>query len=31
MKEDFDVTIIDKFNEDFKLDIPLVVDVIIPN
>ena len=31
MKEDFDVTIIDKFNKDFKLDIPLVIDVIIPN
>jgi len=31
VKEDFDVTIIDKFNKDFKLDVPLVIDFIISN
>ena len=31
MKEDIDVTTIDQSKEGFKLDIPLVIDFIIPN
>ena len=31
MKEDVDVTTIDQFKKDFKLNGPLVVDFIIPN
>ena len=31
MKEDVDITTIDQFKKDFKLNSPLVVDFIIPN